>query len=233
MHMHIYKCGKLVRLLEQVDPRPCGGHVLPSMVGQYMYLWEWVWPLLATAVSYIGEVRWFIQHQHHTTWDALPGGDEEKRERGRNGIFWYIHLWQPLLISLIKMVAMNSDICNYCLITITDEAKSWCKGCTGDIIKYMYLFTRMSVTCMWNIPFYFAFHLLYSFPSNRNSTVWQMHTVKWLQVLKKKIIVQCSWELALPQVDPSSSTFFSVIVCTVHPRLSEPLWSGSCAKIFG
>ena len=45
----------------QVDPRPCGGHVLPSMVGQSH--WEWIQPLLVTAVSYMGEVRRSLQHQ--------------------------------------------------------------------------------------------------------------------------------------------------------------------------
>ena len=52
IHVHIHESGKLLKLLDiQVDPRPCGGHVLPSMVGRY--LWGWVRPLSAMALSYM------------------------------------------------------------------------------------------------------------------------------------------------------------------------------------
>ena len=82
IHVHVHASGKLLKLLDiQVDLRPCGWHVLPSMVGQY--LWGWVRPLLATAVSFMGEVRWSLQHQHHTTWDASPGENREEREGGK------------------------------------------------------------------------------------------------------------------------------------------------------
>ena len=68
-----------MKLLDiQVDPRPCGGHVLPSRVEQH--LWEWVRPLLVhvAAVSYIYAKPFNISTIQHGTYHPEKKLREER-----------------------------------------------------------------------------------------------------------------------------------------------------------